>query len=127
MSAYFPCSNKLKPYLLRYLKYPSNPAVPHPSNMANLVLQNLSKTFKHGGRTELLGVVEIKAFCEHRTSKRQCFVLPGKSLKNVKVFTATLVSESVATLASQLGIHDSDVAQQFGIAVMKASGTVFDT
>merc|ERR1712226_544295 len=113
------CSNDLKRYLWRFLN--DNTNYSHPPKMAHLVLQNLGKTFKYGGRIDLPGANEMKAFCENRTSKRQLFILPGHVIKTVKVFTATMVSEAVVSLAAQIGIHDPDIAQQFGIGVLVKS------
>ena len=122
LAAYYPCSNQLKPYLFRYLNNPPYPDYPHPNHLSNLVLQNLTKTFKYGGRRELPAADEMMAFCENRSCKRQCFLLPGMILKNVKVFTATLVSEAVTSLASQIGIAKAEIAQQFGVAVSVGKG-----
>ncbi|XP_063715217.1 unconventional myosin-XV-like isoform X2 [Symsagittifera roscoffensis] len=116
LASYSQCSTTLKRYLWRFL---NNSASRHPPNMRNLVLQNLAKTFKYGGRTELPGVSEMRAFCDYRSSKRQCFILPGGVVKTVKVFTATLISEAVSNLALQIGIHDPEVAQQFGVVLMQ--------
>ncbi|XP_075265474.1 unconventional myosin-XV-like isoform X2 [Convolutriloba macropyga] len=114
LASFSQCSNNLKRYMWRYL---NDTRSSHPPKLANLVIQNMGKTFKYGGRTELPGVNEMKAFCDNRTCKRQSFVLPGRLIKTVKVFTATLVWEAVSNLAAQIGIHDPDVAQQFGIAL----------
>lgn len=61
MTAYFDCSQVLKPYLIKYLSDAAGDSRRAYYGTALVCLQNLKKTFKYGGRKFLLSSKEVDA------------------------------------------------------------------
>ena len=91
LSAYFTCSEELKPYLFKYLESAAYDKRRAYHGTALVTLQNLRKTFKYGGRRNVPSVEEITAITAGRNAKRQIFRLPGGTQRVLNVKGSTVV------------------------------------
>ena len=115
ITAYFSCSELLKPYLFKYLEATAYDKRRNFHGTALVALQNLRKTFKYGGRRNVPSVEEITALTAGRNAKRQIFRLPGGNDRVVNVRAATIVEDVLNELCSTLNIRSAHERQEFSL------------
>uniref|UniRef100_F1KSK8 Myosin-XV n=1 Tax=Ascaris suum TaxID=6253 RepID=F1KSK8_ASCSU len=113
LTAYFDCSQVLKPYVFKYLADMANDPRRAYHGTALICLQNLAKTFKYGGRKFLLSGREIEATTMGKNLKRQLYHLPGGHKKVVNTKSVTVAEEIIQELCMELNIRSPAEQQEF--------------
>ncbi|VDN59410.1 unnamed protein product [Dracunculus medinensis] len=113
VTAYFDCSQVLKPYLFKHLIEMANDSRRAYHGTAHICLQNLAKTFKYGGRKFLLSGREVEAITTGKNLKRQLYHLPGGHKKVVNTKAVTVVEEIIQELCLELNIRSPTEQQEF--------------
>ncbi|VDN36185.1 unnamed protein product [Gongylonema pulchrum] len=125
LTAYFDCSEVLKPYLFKYLiDMASDPRRAY-HGTASICLQNLVKTFKYGGRKFLLSGREIEAITMGKNLKRQLYYLPGGHKQVVNTRAVTVVEEIIQQLCHDLNIRSPAEQQEFCLCYILEAGSGF--
>jgi len=116
VAAYFDCSPKLKPYLVKYLEQAAFDKRRAYHSVAMLCLQNLRKTFKYKGRKNVPSIEEIAATSAGRNSKRQIYRLPGGTERVINTKSSTVVEDIIQEICSNmLGVDDQDEMLEFSL------------
>uniref|UniRef100_A0A671SXR4 Unconventional myosin-XV-like n=1 Tax=Sinocyclocheilus anshuiensis TaxID=1608454 RepID=A0A671SXR4_9TELE len=122
LTAYYKCSEALKPYLLRYLlDVCASPGV-HFQGISKACEQNLRKTFQYGGRVEHPDGMELKAMLAGRSSKRQLFLLPGGIERHLKIKTCSVALDAIEELCYEMGLHKLEALDEYAIFVVTNRG-----
>uniref|UniRef100_A0A3B1J7Z1 MyTH4 domain-containing protein n=1 Tax=Astyanax mexicanus TaxID=7994 RepID=A0A3B1J7Z1_ASTMX len=122
LTAYYRCSEVLKPYLLKYLlDVCASPGV-HFQGIAKACEQNLRKTFQYGGRIEYPNSMELKAMMAGRSSKRQLFLLPGGTERHLKIKTCSVALDAIEELCYEMGLHNMEAMDEYAIFVVTNRG-----
>ncbi|KTF71391.1 hypothetical protein cypCar_00046637 [Cyprinus carpio] len=96
LTAYYKCSEALKPYLLKYLHdVCASPGV-HFQGIAKACEQNLRKTFQYGGRAEHPNGMELKAML--------------------------VALEAIEELCYEIGLHKLEALDEYAICVVTNRG-----
>ncbi|XP_066496960.1 unconventional myosin-XV [Tiliqua scincoides] len=115
LSAYYRCSEVLKPYLLQFFQETcGNPGV-HFQGIAKACEQNLQKTLQFGGRCEFPGHMELKAMVAGRSSKRQLFLLPGGIERHLKIKTCSVALDVIEELCYEMGLFRPEAFDEYVI------------
>ncbi|XP_073801014.1 unconventional myosin-XV isoform X2 [Danio rerio] len=121
-TAYYKCSEVLKPYLLKYLQdVCASPGV-HFQGIAKACEQNLRKTFQYGGRIEHPNGMELKAMLAGRSSKRQLFLLPGGIERHLKIKTCSVALDAIEELCYEMGLHKLEALDEYAVFVVTNRG-----
>ncbi|XP_054849655.1 unconventional myosin-XV [Eublepharis macularius] len=113
LSAYYRCSEVLKPYLLWFLRdVCSNPALNF-QGIAKACEQNLQKTFQFGGRCGFPGNMELKAMVAGRSSKRQLVLLPGGIEKHLKIKTCSVALDVIEEICYEMGLNRPEAFNEY--------------
>uniref|UniRef100_A0A671S2H3 Unconventional myosin-XV-like n=1 Tax=Sinocyclocheilus anshuiensis TaxID=1608454 RepID=A0A671S2H3_9TELE len=122
LTAYYKCSEALKPYLLKYLQdVCASPGV-HFQGIAKSCEQNLKKTFQYGGRAEHPNGMELKAMLAGRSSKRQLFLLPGGIERHLKIKTCSVSLDAIEELCYEMGLHKLEALDEYAVFVVTNRG-----
>ncbi|TRY59058.1 hypothetical protein DNTS_008381 [Danionella cerebrum] len=122
LTAYYKCSEVLKPYLLKYLlDVCASPGV-HFQGIAKACEQNLRKTFQYGGRIEHPNGMELKAMLAGRSSKRQLFLLPGGTERHLKIKTCSVALDAIEELCYEMALHKLEALEEYAIFVVTNKG-----
>uniref|UniRef100_A0A673K1D4 Unconventional myosin-XV-like n=1 Tax=Sinocyclocheilus rhinocerous TaxID=307959 RepID=A0A673K1D4_9TELE len=122
LTAYYKCSEALKPYLLKYLQdVCASPGV-HFQGIAKSCEQNLRKTFQYGGRAEHPNGMELKAMLAGRSSKRQLFLLPGGIERHLKIKTCSVSLDAIEELCYEMGLHKLEALDEYAVFVVTNRG-----
>ncbi|XP_062386970.1 unconventional myosin-XV [Sardina pilchardus] len=122
LTAYYRCSEVLKPYLLKYLlDVCANQGI-HFQGIANACEQNLRKTFQYGGRIEPPNGMELKAMLAGRSSKRQLFLLPGGIERHLKIKTCSVALDAIEELCYEMGLSKLEAMDEYAIFVVVNRG-----
>uniref|UniRef100_A0A9J7WWJ1 Myosin XVAa n=1 Tax=Cyprinus carpio carpio TaxID=630221 RepID=A0A9J7WWJ1_CYPCA len=122
LTAYYKCSEALKPYLLKYLlDVCASPGV-HFQGISKACEQNLRKTFQYGGRVEHPNGMELKAMLAGRSSKRQLFLLPGGIERHLKIKTCSVALDAIEELCYEMGLHKLEALDEYAIFVVTNRG-----
>uniref|UniRef100_A0A673IR59 Unconventional myosin-XV-like n=1 Tax=Sinocyclocheilus rhinocerous TaxID=307959 RepID=A0A673IR59_9TELE len=122
LTAYYKCSEALKPYLLKYLlDVCASPGV-HFQGISKACEQNLRKTFQYGGRVEHPDGMELKAMLAGRSSKRQLFLLPGGIERHLKIKTCSVALDAIEELCYVMGLHKLEALDEYAIFVVTNRG-----
>ncbi|XP_067317844.1 unconventional myosin-XV [Anolis sagrei] len=113
LSAYYRCSEVLKPYLLWFLQEIYNDSTMHFQGIAKACEQNLHKTFQFGGRSEFPSSIELKAVVAGRSSKRQLFLLPGGIERHLKIKTCSVAQDVIEELCSEMGLCRPEAIDEY--------------
>ncbi|XP_062999566.1 unconventional myosin-XV [Elgaria multicarinata webbii] len=113
MSAYYSCSEVLKPYLLWFLQEICSSPVLHFQGIAKACEQNLQKTFQFGGRCEFPSNIELKAMVAGRSSKRQLFLLPGGIEKHLKIKTCSVALDVIEEICFEMGLQRPEAFDEY--------------
>uniref|UniRef100_A0A0N5AY33 MyTH4 domain-containing protein n=1 Tax=Syphacia muris TaxID=451379 RepID=A0A0N5AY33_9BILA len=118
LCAYFECSLVFKPYLFKYL----NDMASNPSRAfygtASTCLQNLTKTFKYGGRKELLNGAEVAAITVGKTLRHIVYYFPGGHKQLISTSTVTVAEEIIQEMCQEINILSSAEQQEFCLCVV---------
>ncbi|XP_028842547.1 unconventional myosin-XV isoform X2 [Denticeps clupeoides] len=117
-TAYYRCSEVLKPYLLKYLYDACTSSATHFQAIAKACEQNLRKTFQYGGRTEFPNSMELKAMLAARSSKRQLFLLPGGIERHLKIKTCSVALDAIEELCYEMGLHKLEAMEEYAVFVV---------
>uniref|UniRef100_A0A8D2LVK4 MyTH4 domain-containing protein n=1 Tax=Varanus komodoensis TaxID=61221 RepID=A0A8D2LVK4_VARKO len=113
LSAYYRCSEVLKPYLLGFLQeMRSNPAL-HFQGIARACERNLQKTFQFGGRSEFPSSIELQAMVAGRSAKRQLFLLPGGIERHLKIKTCSVALDVIQEICLEMGVYRPEAFDEY--------------
>ncbi|XP_068177193.1 unconventional myosin-XV [Antennarius striatus] len=115
LTAFYRCSEVLKPFLHKYLRQASCSAGPQYQGIAKACEQNLKKTFQYGGRIVPPNSMELKAMMAGRSSKRQLFLFPGGLERHVKIKTCSVALEVIEELCYEMGLHRLEAMEEYAI------------
>lgn len=115
VTAYFDCSDNLRPYLLKYIETTAYDKRRAYHATALVCLQNFRKTLRFGGRKNVPSVEEILAISAGRNSKRQMYRLPGGSERVVNTKSSTVVNDVIEEICLQLDATSSIEQQEFSL------------
>ncbi|KAF7691114.1 unconventional myosin-XV isoform X1 [Silurus meridionalis] len=122
LTAYYRCSEVLKPYLLKYFQDAcAGPGVQY-QGIAKACEQNLRKTFQYGGRNKYPNTMELKAIMASRSSKRQLFLLPGGIERHLKIKTCSVVLDAIEELCYEMGLHSVEAMDEYAVFVVTNRG-----
>ncbi|XP_027004193.2 unconventional myosin-XV [Tachysurus fulvidraco] len=122
LTAYYRCSEVLKPYLLKYLQDAcAGPGVQY-QGIAKACEQNLRKTFQYGGRNKYPNSMELKAMMASRSSKRQLFLLPGGIERHLKIKTCSVVMDAIEELCYEMGLNSMEGMYEYAVFVVTNRG-----
>ncbi|XP_023677819.2 unconventional myosin-XV isoform X2 [Paramormyrops kingsleyae] len=122
LTAYYRCSEVLKPFLLKFLQDVGRTAGVHFQGIAKACEQNLRKTFQYGGRTQFPSNMELKAMVAGRSSKRQLFLLPGGIERHLKVKTCTIALDVIEELCYEMDLHRLEAMDEYAVFVVTNRG-----
>ncbi|XP_066291103.1 unconventional myosin-XV-like isoform X2 [Branchiostoma lanceolatum] len=115
-SAYFPCSDNLKPYLIKHLHNVSTDTSEEHHAVAAQCLENLRATLTNGGRQKPPHPLEVKAIGIGRSTKRQMIVMPGSLSAVVKIKTCTLVHQIIEEICTrELAVTADNKIEEFSV------------
>ncbi|XP_078611849.1 unconventional myosin-XV-like isoform X5 [Branchiostoma floridae x Branchiostoma japonicum] len=115
-SAYYPCSDNLKPYLIKHLHNMSTDTSEEHHAAATQCLENLRATLSNGGRQKPPHPLEVKAIGIGRSTKRQMIVMPGSQSAVVKIKTCTLVHQIIEEISTrELGVTADNKIEEFSL------------
>ncbi|KAH9517053.1 hypothetical protein DERF_007753 [Dermatophagoides farinae] len=115
ITAYFDCSETLRPYLFKYLETAAYDKRRAFHVTANITLKNLKKTFKFGGRKNVPSIEEIAAISAGRTSKRQMYRLPGGTERILSTSCTTVVNDIIEEICLMLNVTNSLEMEEFSL------------
>ncbi|KAM4603322.1 unconventional myosin-XV [Polymixia lowei] len=122
LTAFYRCSEVLKPFLLKYLQQACRvPGVVF-QGIAKACEQNLKKTFHYGGRIVPPNSMELKAMVAGRSSKRQLFLFPGGIERHLKIKTCSVALEVNEELCYEMGLHRMEAMDEYAIFVVTNRG-----
>ncbi|KAG7316984.1 hypothetical protein KOW79_019282 [Hemibagrus wyckioides] len=122
LTAYYRCSEVLKPYLLKYLQDAcAGPGVQY-QGIAKACEQNLRKTFQYGGRNKYPNTMELKAMMASRSSKRQLFLLPGGIERHLKIKTCSVVLDAIEELCYEMALSSMEGMDEYAVFVVTNRG-----
>ncbi|XP_033907714.3 unconventional myosin-XV isoform X1 [Acipenser ruthenus] len=122
LTAYYRCSEVLKPFLLRFLQDICRSPGLHFQGIAKACEQNLRKTFQFGGRIEFPSGMELKAMVAGRSSKRQLFLLPGGIERHLKIKTCSVALDVIEELCYEMALHRHEALDEYAIFVVTNRG-----
>uniref|UniRef100_A0A8C5PU39 MyTH4 domain-containing protein n=1 Tax=Leptobrachium leishanense TaxID=445787 RepID=A0A8C5PU39_9ANUR len=115
MTAYYKCSEVLKPYLFKFLQDTCRSPGLHFQGIAKACEQNLRKTLQYGGRAVYPSAMELKAMVAGRSSKRQLFLLPGGIERHLKIKTCSVAFDVVEEICMEMGVHRDEAFNEYAI------------
>ncbi|KAM8960363.1 unconventional myosin-XV [Pelodytes ibericus] len=122
LTAYYKCSEVLKPYLFKFLQETCRSPGLHFQGIAKACEQNLRKTLQFGGRIEYPGAIELKAMVAGRSSKRQLFLLPGGIERHMKIKTCSVAFDVVEEICIEMGVHRDETYNEYAIFAVTNRG-----
>ncbi|RXM32518.1 Unconventional myosin-XV [Acipenser ruthenus] len=122
VTAYYRCSEVLKPFLLRFLQDICRSPGLQFQGIAKACEQNLRKTFRFGGRIDLPSGMELKAMVAGRSSKRQLFLLPGGIERHLKIKTCSVALDVIEELCYEMALHRPEALDEYAIFVVTNRG-----
>nr|XP_023670818.1 unconventional myosin-XV-like [Paramormyrops kingsleyae] len=122
LSAYYRCSEVLKPYLLKFLQDTSKGPGVLFQGIAKACEQNLRKTLQCGGRRVFPGNMELKAMVAGRSSKRQLILIPGGIERHLKIKTCTVALDVIEEVCYEMGLQKAETMQEYAIFVVTNKG-----
>ncbi|KAM4632500.1 unconventional myosin-XV [Discoglossus pictus] len=122
LSAYYKCSEVLKPYLFKFLQETCRSPGLHFQGIAKACEQNLRKTLQYGGRAEYPSAMELKAMVAGRSSKRQLFLLPGGIERHLKIKTCSVAFDVIEEICIEMGVHTDEAFNEYAIFAVTNRG-----
>ncbi|KAM6350625.1 unconventional myosin-XV [Alca torda] len=122
LTAYYKCSEVLRPFLLAFLQDASGqPELPF-QGIAKACEQNLRKTLQFGGRSLFPSSMELKAMVAGRSAKRQLFLLPGGIERHLKIKTCSVALDVIEELCSEMGLQHPEAFDEYILFVVTDRG-----
>ncbi|XP_072916951.1 unconventional myosin-XV [Hemitrygon akajei] len=122
LTAYYKCSEVLKPYLFKLLETVCRMPGASFQGITKACHQNLKKTFQFGGRTQFPDGMELKAIMAGRSSKRQIFLLPGNVERHLKIKTCSVVVDVIEDVCTEMGLQNPEATEEYSIFVITNRG-----
>uniref|UniRef100_A0A8C3T488 MyTH4 domain-containing protein n=1 Tax=Chelydra serpentina TaxID=8475 RepID=A0A8C3T488_CHESE len=122
LTAYYKCSEVLKPYLLWHLQETCRSPGAQFQGIAKACEQNLKKTFQFGGRREFPSSMELKAMVAGRSAKRQLFLLPGGIERHLKIKTCSVALDVIEEMCYEMGLHRPEAFDEYVIFAVTNGG-----
>ncbi|KAJ8345179.1 hypothetical protein SKAU_G00293720 [Synaphobranchus kaupii] len=122
LTAYYRCSEVLKPFLFKFLQDVCRSPGVHYQGIAKACEQNLRKTFKYGGRVQFPTSMELKAMVAGRSSKRQLILLPGGIERHLKIKTCSIALDAIEELSYEMGLHRLEAMDEYAVFVVTNKG-----
>ncbi|KAI4897194.1 hypothetical protein NFI96_014895 [Prochilodus magdalenae] len=125
VSGFFPCSNKLLPYVTRHLQSCSqDPNHPY-QELSSVCEDNLKRSLTYGGRRHIPSHVEMEAILAGRNSRRLPILLPGGVEFPCKVRSFSVAQEVVSDICTEMGVTHPEEVLEFSIhATRRQNGDV---
>ncbi|XP_069501807.1 unconventional myosin-XV isoform X2 [Ambystoma mexicanum] len=122
LTAYYKCSEVLKPYLFRYFQDICRSPGLHFQGIAKACEQNLRKTLQFGGRREFPSGMELKAMVAGRSSKRQLFMLPGGIERHLKIKTCSVAFDVMEEVCNEMALNKTEAYDEYAIFAVTNRG-----
>ncbi|XP_075422006.1 unconventional myosin-XV isoform X2 [Ascaphus truei] len=122
LTAYYKCSEVLKPYLFKFLQDTCRSPGLHFQGIAKACEQNLRKTLQYGGRSEYPSTMELKAMVAGRSSKRQLFLLSGGIERHLKIKTCSVAFDVIEEVCIEMGMHKDEAFNEYAIFAVTNRG-----
>nr|XP_033770854.1 unconventional myosin-XV [Geotrypetes seraphini] len=122
LTAYYRCSEVLKPYLFKFLHDTCRSPGLHFQGIAKACEQNLRKTLQFGGRREYPSGMELKAMVAGRSSKRQLFLLPGGLERHLKIKTCSVALDALEEICYEMALQTEEVFDEYAIFAVTNRG-----
>ncbi|XP_074649564.1 unconventional myosin-XV-like [Tubulanus polymorphus] len=107
LTAYFDCSEILRPYLIQFLQTASHDSKREYHGLSAIALANFRKTLKSGGRKNVPSRTEIDALTRGRLTKRQMFLLPGGYPMMLNVRSVTVAEDVIDDICTTLNMTNA--------------------
>uniref|UniRef100_A0A8V0Z462 Myosin XVA n=1 Tax=Gallus gallus TaxID=9031 RepID=A0A8V0Z462_CHICK len=122
LTAYYKCSEVLRPFLLAFLRNGSTrPELPF-QGISKACEQNLRKTLQFGGRSLFPSSMELKAMVAGRSAKRQLFLLPGGIERHLKIKTCSVALDVIEELCCEMGLQRPEALDEYILFVVTNGG-----
>uniref|UniRef100_A0A8C3LWA9 Uncharacterized protein n=1 Tax=Chrysolophus pictus TaxID=9089 RepID=A0A8C3LWA9_CHRPC len=122
LTAYYKCSEVLRPFLLAFLRNASvRPELPF-QGISKACEQNLRKTLQFGGRSLFPSNMELKAMVAGRSAKRQLFLLPGGIERHLKIKTCSVALDVIEELCCEMGLQRREALDEYILFVVTNRG-----
>nr|XP_047922196.1 unconventional myosin-XV [Anser cygnoides] len=122
LTAYYKCSEVLRPFLLAFLQGASGrPELPF-HGISKACEQNLRKTLQFGGRSLFPSSMELKAMVAGRSAKRQLFLLPGGIERHLKIKTCSVAQDVIEELCCEMGLQRPEAFDEYILFVVADRG-----
>lgn len=115
LCAYYKASDKLRPYLFKYLELNAYDTQRPFNAIAQISFTSLLKTYKYGGRRNVPSQIELDSLSAGRISKRQMFLLPGGIPILLNIRSCTVVLDCIEQICVHLGIANKLEQHEFAI------------
>ncbi|XP_029433068.1 unconventional myosin-XV [Rhinatrema bivittatum] len=115
LTAYYRCSDVLKPFLFKFLQDTCRSPGLHFQGIAKACEQNLRKTLQFGGRCEYPSGMELKAMVAGRSSKRQLILLPGGLERHLKIKTCSVALDVLEEICQEMALHTLEAFDEYAI------------
>ncbi|KAB5523226.1 hypothetical protein PHYPO_G00150060 [Pangasianodon hypophthalmus] len=122
LTAYCPCSDVLRPFLLKFLQDACTSSGSLFHGIAKACEQNLMKTLQCGGRSVCPSSMELKAIVAGRSSKRQLFLFPGGIERHLKIKTCTVALDVIEELCYELALQRLEAMNEYAIFIVTNRG-----
>ncbi|XP_030067877.1 unconventional myosin-XV [Microcaecilia unicolor] len=122
LTAYYRCSEVLKPYLFKFLQDTCRSPGLHFQGIAKACEQNLRKTLQFGGRCEYPSGMELKAMVAGRSSKRQLFLLPGGLERHLKIKTCSVAFDVLEEICFEMALHTIEAFDEYALLALTNRG-----
>uniref|UniRef100_A0A6I8N2R1 MyTH4 domain-containing protein n=1 Tax=Ornithorhynchus anatinus TaxID=9258 RepID=A0A6I8N2R1_ORNAN len=122
LTAYYKCSEVLKPHLCRFLLDVCRSPGLHFQGIAKACEQNLRKTFQFGGRKEFPSSMELKAMVAGRSAKRQLFLLPGGIERHLKIKTCSVALDVTEEICREMALQRPEAFDEYVIFAVSNRG-----
>jgi myosin-15 len=121
LTAYYKATDRLKPYLFKYLENNAYDAQRPFNAIAQISFTSLLKTYKFGGRRNVPSQIELDSLSSGRISKRQMFLLPGGIPILLNIRSCTVVLDCIEQICTHLGIANRLEQHEFAIYYVVSS------
>ncbi|KAJ8363986.1 hypothetical protein SKAU_G00128170 [Synaphobranchus kaupii] len=122
LTAYYRCSEVLKPFVFKYLQDVSKSPGVLFQGIAKACEQNLRKTLQYGGRSAFPNSMELKAMMAGRSSKRQLFLFPGGIERHLKIKTCSIALDVIEELCYEMALQRLEAMDEYAIFVVTNRG-----
>lgn len=115
LTAYFDCSENLRPYLFKYVEETAYDHNRPCHSLAATCLQNIRQTVRFGGRKNVPNRMELEAITHGRSMKQQKCVLPGGAPVMLNIRSSSVVLDAIDQICNTLGIYGELQKEEFTI------------